>query len=108
MGQTRLWRARSCSLQAWLGRKADTGRHICGFQTIWIVGPFLRKIQRAIDERMTVARHVGGEDADLAVRDLAGGTSVLPRHPARRLALLEKPVSSITSTASSSAKCSMT
>src|SRR5271155_1111718 len=39
---------------------------------------------------MTVARHVGGEDADLAVRDLAGGTSVLPRHPARRLALLEK------------------
>src|ERR1700682_6740340 len=51
---------------------------------------FLRKIQRTIDERMTVARHVGGEDADLAVRDLAGGTSVLPRHPARRLALLEK------------------
>src|SRR6202048_33006 len=74
----------------WLGRKADTGRHICGFQTIWIVGPFLRKIQRAIDERMTVARHVGGEDADPAVRDLAGGTSVLPRHPPRRLALLEK------------------
>src|ERR1019366_4610582 len=41
-------------------------------------------------ERMTVARHVGGEDADLAVRDLASGTSVLPHHPARRLALLEK------------------
>src|ERR1700741_4207395 len=74
----------------WFGRKADTGRHICGFQTIWIVGPFLRKIQRAIDERMTVARHVGGEDADLAVRDLAGGTSALPRHPARSLAFLEK------------------
>ena len=60
------------------------------FQTIWIVGPFLRKIQRAIDERMTVARHVGGEDADLAVRDLACGTSILPRHSARRFALLEK------------------
>src|SRR5450432_1304444 len=74
----------------WLGRKADTGRHIGGFQTIWIVGPFLRKIQRAIDERITVARHVGGEDADLAVRDLAGGTSVLPRHSAGGLALLEK------------------
>src|SRR5271157_4350200 len=39
---------------------------------------------------MTVARHVGGEDADLAVRDLASRTSVLSRHPARRLALLEK------------------
>src|SRR5450631_758393 len=74
----------------WLGRKADTGRHICGFQTIWSVGPFLRKIQRAIDERMTVARHVGGEDADLAVRDLARRTRILPRHPAGGLALLEK------------------
>src|SRR6202048_1574673 len=74
----------------WFGRKAGIGGHICGFQTIWIVGPFLRKIQHAFDERMTVARHVGGEDADLAVRDLAGGTSVLPRHPARRPALLEK------------------
>src|SRR3981189_3868941 len=39
---------------------------------------------------MTVARNVGSEDSDLAVRDLARGTSVLPRHSARRLALLEK------------------
>ena len=35
----------------WFGRKAYIGRHIGGFQTIRIVGPFLRKIQRAIDER---------------------------------------------------------
>ena len=74
----------------WFGRKADIGRHICSFQTIWIVGPFLRKIQRAIDERMAMTRNVGSEDADLAVRDLARGTSVLPRHSARRLTLLEK------------------
>src|ERR1035441_8269281 len=39
---------------------------------------------------MTVTRNVGSEDADLAVRDLARGTCVLPRHSARRLALLEK------------------
>src|SRR5260370_39081845 len=39
---------------------------------------------------MTVARCVGSEDADLAVRDLACRTRVLPRHPALRLALLEK------------------
>lgn len=39
---------------------------------------------------MTVARNVGGEDADLAVCDLARRTGVLPRHAARRLALLEK------------------
>src|SRR3979411_3070779 len=64
--------------------------HICGFKATSIVGPFLRKIQRTIDERMTVARNVGSEDPDLAVRDLAGGTSILPSHSARRLALLEK------------------
>src|SRR5260370_18356011 len=74
----------------WLGRKADIGRHICGFQTIRIVGPFLRKIQRAIDERMTVARNVGSEDSDLTVRDLTRRTGVLPRHSAPCLALLEK------------------
>src|SRR5450631_1987951 len=74
----------------WFGRKAGIGRHVGGFQAIWIVGPFLRKIQRAIDKRMTVARNVGSEDADLAVRDLARGTRVLPRHSARRLALLQK------------------
>src|SRR5476651_1261152 len=74
----------------WFGRKADIGRHVCGFQATWIVGPFLREIERAIDECMTVARNVGSEDSDLAVRDLACGTSVLPRHSTRRLALLEK------------------
>src|SRR5450631_2900193 len=74
----------------WFGRKARVGRHVRGFQTIWIVGPFLRKIQRAIDERMAMARNIGGEHADLAVRNLACGTSILPRHAARRIALLEK------------------
>ena len=74
----------------WLGRKADIGRHVGRFQAIRIVGPFLRKIQRTIDEGMTVARNVGGEHADLAVRDLARRTGVLTRHSARRLALLEK------------------
>src|SRR3981081_4085793 len=70
--------------------KPAWGGHICGFQAIWIVGPFLRKIQRTIDERMTVARNVGSEDPDLAVRDLAGGTSILPRHSARRPAPLDQ------------------
>src|SRR3954471_7184386 len=74
----------------WFGRKAGIGGHVGGFQAIRIVGPFLRKIQPAIDERMTVARNVGSEDSYLAVRDLARGTRVLPRHSARRLALFEK------------------
>src|SRR5665647_2291003 len=79
-----------CRRKLWFGRKAGIGGHVGGFQAIWIVGPLLRKIQRAIDERVTVARNVGSEDSDLAVRDLACGTSVLPRHSARCLALLEK------------------
>src|SRR5487761_996202 len=39
---------------------------------------------------MTMTRNIGSEDTDLAVRNLACRTSVLPRHPARRFALLEK------------------
>src|SRR5438046_628075 len=39
---------------------------------------------------MARTRNVGGENADLAVRNLACRTGVLPRHAARRLALLEK------------------
>src|SRR5712671_2630678 len=76
--------------ELWFGRKADIGGHVCGFQAIRIVGPFLRKIQRTVDERVTVARNVGSEDPDLAVRDLACGAGILPRNSARRLALLEK------------------
>src|SRR5258705_13433398 len=66
------------------------GRHVCGFQMIRVGGPFLRKIQRAVDERMTMARNVGSEDSDLADRNLACRTRVLPRHSARRFALFEK------------------
>src|SRR6202163_2488862 len=90
MAQPRLWRGQSLPSQALVGRKAGIGRHVCGFQAIWIVGPLLRKIQRAINERMTKARNVGSENSDLAVRDLACGTRVLPPHSARGLALLEK------------------
>src|SRR5664279_3926988 len=39
---------------------------------------------------MAMTRNIGSEDADLAVRNLACRTSVLPRHSARRFALLEK------------------
>src|SRR5674476_1384566 len=89
MGRTRRWRVQSFSSQALVWSQSRHRGHVGSVQAIWIVGPFLRKIQRAVDERMTVARNVGREDADLAVRDLACGTSVLPRHSARRLALLE-------------------
>ena len=70
--------------------KPASGGTYTASQAIEIVGPFVRKIQRTIDERMTVARNVGSEISDLAVRDLACRTCVLPRHSARRVALLEK------------------
>jgi len=84
--------ARAIILVASLGlvAKPASGGHVRGFEAIRIVGPFLRKIQRAIDESMAVARNVGSEDADLAVGDFARGTRVLPRYPARRLTLFEK------------------
>ncbi len=55
------YRARDHSCRKlWFGREACVGRHVCRYQTIRIVGPFFRKIQRAIDERMAMtypARH---------------------------------------------------
>ena len=39
---------------------------------------------------MAMTRNIGGEHADLAVRNLACGTGVLPRYAARSFALLEK------------------
>src|SRR5258707_7728737 len=74
----------------WFGRKARAGRHVCGLQTIWIVGPFLWKIQPAIDERMAMTGNVGREDAELAGRNLAWRTGVLPPPTARPVPLLEK------------------
>ena len=55
-----------------------------------IVGPGLGQVERPVDEGMTVAGHVGGEDPDLAVGDLAGRARVLARDAAGGLALLEK------------------
>src|SRR5260370_8434647 len=72
----------------WFGRKAGIGGHICGFQTIWSVGPFLRKIQPTIDERMTVPRNVGRQHSGLAVPYLPRRTNVLPPHLTRPLPLL--------------------
>jgi hypothetical protein len=55
-----------------------------------IVGPGLGQVQRPVDEGVTVPGHVGGEDPDLAVGDLARRARVLPRDAAGGLALLEE------------------
>src|ERR1700733_1724488 len=77
-----------CQLR--LGRKANTTRHIRGLQPGWILGPGLGQIKRPIDKGVTMARDIGQEYADLAVRDLPGRPRVLPRHTARCFALLQK------------------
>jgi ABC-type taurine transport system ATPase subunit len=51
---------------------------------------------------------VGQEDAELAVVDLAGGARVLALHPHRGGPFLQNPVSSTTSTAAGSPRCSTT
>ena len=71
-------------------RKTHFVRHMRRLQAFGIVRPFLRQIKRPVDEGMAVARHIGGEHADLAIGDLARRARVLARNPARRLALLQK------------------
>ena len=63
-------------------------------------------MRRVHTKHMAVAQSIGGEHADLAVADLARRTGISPGHPARRTACLRNLVSSITSTASSSARVS--
>jgi hypothetical protein len=72
------------------GREAHLGRDMGGGQAGRIVGPGLGQIQCPINEGVAVPGHVGGEDPDLAVGDLAGRTRVLARHATGSLALLEK------------------
>ena len=55
-----------------------------------IVRPFLWQIKCPVDEGMAVARHIGGEHADLAIGDLARRARVLARNATRRLALFQK------------------
>ena len=47
-----------------------------------IVCPRLRQIKRPVDEGMAVRRNITGKYADLAVRDLACRTGILPRNAA--------------------------
>ena len=80
-----------------LGRKAARGavddllRHMRLGHARRIVRPALGQIQFAVDERVTARRDIAGEDADLAVGDLARRARILPRDATGRLALLQKP-----------------
>src|SRR5580704_17072044 len=73
-----------------LGRKTHIIWHIDRRHAIRIVCPNLRQIERPVDKRMAVARHIRGKHPDLANGDLTRRARVLAGHPARRLALLQK------------------
>src|ERR1700757_1738401 len=55
-----------------------------------ILRPALRQIQFAIDQRVPATAGIGEKHPNLAVLDAPGGAAVLPRHPGRFAALLEK------------------
>ena len=67
-----------------LGREARAVRHMRRGHPGGVVRPGLRQIQRPVDEGVAVARHIGGEHADLAIGDLAGRARVLTADTAGR------------------------
>src|SRR3954447_22247744 len=55
-----------------------------------VLGPLLRKVQLAVDQRMPVAAGISQEHADLAVLDAPRRAAVLARHAGRLRPLLQK------------------
>jgi hypothetical protein len=76
--------------QAWFAGELYFSRHMRGVHSRDIVSPSFRQIQSAVDEGMAVPRHIGGEDADLTIGDLAGRPRLLATNPARGFPLLEE------------------
>lgn len=52
--------------------------------------PGLRQIQSPVEKCVPLVRDIGCEHANLAIGDLTGRPGILPSHPARCRALLEK------------------
>jgi hypothetical protein len=76
--------------QLGLGPEGCSSRNMGRGHAGLIICPDLGQIKRPVDERMAVARDVGGKHANLAVRDLARRPGVLAPDPARGPTLLEK------------------
>jgi hypothetical protein len=68
--------------------------------------PALGQIKLAIDEGVAARRDIAGENADLAVRDLACRPVYCRATPQDAFPCFKNPVSSTTRTASSSARIS--
>jgi hypothetical protein len=74
-----------------LGGELHVVGHCCLAAAVPVSDPRLRQVQLAVDQRTSLAGGIRAEHAQLAVLDPARGTRVLPLHPGRLGALLQKP-----------------
>ena len=91
-----------------LGDEGDPSRHAGPGAAARVARPALRQVERAVDQRPPVPARVAEEDADLAVLDAARRAGILPLHAADFSPFFTNPVSSSTSTAPGSPRCSTT
>ncbi len=76
--------------ESWLGCESRFLRDMGRLHARRIICPCLWQIKRPVDEGMAMPRDITGEDADLAVRDLARRAGILPPNATRSLALLQE------------------
>src|SRR6201989_2553168 len=89
-----------------LRRKAHIVGHVRRCHALGIVCPFFRQIKSPVDEGMAMARHANTPIWQLVI--LPAEPVYCSATPHEALPCFKKPVSSMTSTASSSAKLSST
>ena len=89
--QARVQRAREhAGGQFRFRRKADLGRHMRFEASVWILGPALGEVQRAVQQRMTCLAGIGEEDAELTILDAPCCPAVLALHSHRLIFLFYK------------------
>jgi hypothetical protein len=94
--------------QCRLGRKPDLVGDAGGLAAVGIAGPAAGHVQVPVDQGVPGVGGIDQVDRDLGVVDLAGGAGVLALHPTVLAPFLRFPVSSTTSTACGSPRCSTT
>ena len=73
-----------------LGGKGNVGRDARFASALLVLGPVGRQIERAVDQRLTMATGIAEEHADLAILDPTGGAAVLALHASRPVALFQE------------------
>ena len=92
-----------------LGREASVLRNACLGPAPRVVDPFPRQIQGTVDERGTILRGIGQEDADLAVHGVPAVPVYWRATPQDFFPFFRKPVSSTMRTpVASSPRCATT